>query len=317
MIKIEDLLQSAIDTFVKIGTIIGRMSPLAKESSNESLLKHYKLMDDNCLRISGAILFLEKPALSFPGAAVKIGAFDENHQLLRHDLIDCPVILQPDKVMDILLNKYILGTDAVEGLVRVTKYPYPVRALREGLMNALAHREYSSVAETTIRVYPDRTEIWNPGRLPLGWTGKDIFNKRESRPVNPTIAHVFYELKYIEQFGSGAAMMCDECRAMGLPLPECIAEGDMIKVIFRLPEKKDEGIPGIVIADTSELTKRESEIYLLISEGNVPTIANIAESIGVSYDTAKRTVKRLVEKGYLQRIGGNKFGKWIPVSKPK
>jgi len=112
-------------------------------------------------------------------------------------------------------------------------------------------------------------------------------------------------------------MMHDECIAMGLPLPECIAEGDMIEVIFRLPEKKEGGIPGIVIADTSKLTKRESEIFLLICEGNASTIADIADSIGVSFDTAKRAVKRLVEKGYLQRIGGNKYGKWVPISKPK
>jgi DNA-binding IclR family transcriptional regulator len=53
----------------------------------------------------------------------------------------------------------------------------------------------------------------------------------------------------------------------------------------------------------------------MMCEGNVTTIAEIAKAAGTSFDTTKRTVKKLVEKGYLQRTGSDKSGRWVPVSR--
>ncbi|MDR2698730.1 MAG: putative DNA binding domain-containing protein [Candidatus Methanoplasma sp.] len=314
-IKMEELSQDAIDTFVKMGTILGRMSPLAKESSNESLLRRYKLMDDEGLRNSAAILFMEYPAMVCYAAAVKIGAFSENDRLLRHDKIDCPVILQPDRVMNVLLNKYILGTDDVELARRVTRYPYPVRALREAVINAISHRDFSSVTETYIRVYPDHVSISNPGMLPAGWTEGDLFKKHDSKPANPNIAEAFYDAGLIEGWGAGVELIRRECEAMGLPQPEYVLERGRVEITFRLPPKAPtEKIPEK--ADAADgLKVIELRVYNIITEGNATTRREIAELIGMSDSVVKRAIASLTEKELIKRIGSNKDGRWVKIAK--
>ncbi|MCL2148783.1 MAG: putative DNA binding domain-containing protein [Methanomassiliicoccaceae archaeon] len=248
------LSQDAIDLFVKKGLSTGRMSGMAKWS-NESLLRRYCLMDDDGIRNSAAILFMEHPAPFFPASTVKIGAFDEDNRLLRRDIIDCPMIAQPDKVMHVLQNKYIFGIDGVELDTRVTRYPCPMRAVREALVNSLVHRDLSSAAGTYIMVYPSHVRINNPGALPLGWTKDDLSREHTSRPANPNIANVFYDAGYLERWGAGTVSMWRECETMGLPPPEYVLSRDQVEVIFRLTENIDEPIPQDGSLDTSEMTE--------------------------------------------------------------
>jgi ATP-dependent DNA helicase RecG len=311
-IKIGDLSQDAIDLFIQAGIKSKRMSSKAAHSDRETLLRNYSLMDDEGLKKSAAILFLPRTKRSSYSPDTKIGAFDEKDMLLRDDWIDGPVISRPDRIMNIILEKYIQGTYDIEGLKRVTKYPYPVKAIREAVMNSTVHRDYSSSMETSIKVYPNRLEIFNPGRLPEGWTAENLLRKHSSKPANETIAKVFYDMEYIEKWGFGIGMMRKECKEMGLPEPEYEITSDGIEIIFRLPEKNDENVPKM---EWVNLKGNEFKIYGLIHEGKVTTAPEMAKSIGISERTVRRIAAKLIERGYIERIGGDKTGKWAPVSK--
>ena len=91
----------------------------------------------------------------------------------------------------------------------------------------------------------------------------------------------------------------------------------VVEVIFRLPEKKDKNTPIKPTVDTSGLTEKESKIYALICRGDVTTATEISTLTGIPLKTTRRIVTGLVEKGYVERIGGDRYGKWIPVSKSK
>ena len=314
-IKIGDLSQEAIDFFVKTGIESKRISPEAAKQDNVSLLERYKLMDDKGLRNSAAILFLENPRFSYPPAVVRIGAFTENGKFLRHDLIDCAVVLQPDRALKVMLDQYILGKDELKGAMLVRGYPYPERALREALINAIIHRDYSGKIATYVRVYPDRVKISNPGSLPKGWTAEDLFKDHRSEPANPTIADVFHDMGFIEQWGSGIETIRDECKAKGIPEPEYEVVDDGIEVTFRLPEKKNEDSSEKVIIDLSDLTDTEAKIYAIVYEGNISTTAEMSEITGIPLRTAERAVANLVEKGFVKRTGGKRYGKWVVISK--
>ena len=316
-IKIGDLSQEAMDFFVKTGIESGRMSPEAAKQNNTTILERYKLMDDKGLRNSAAILFLKEPRFSYPPAVVRIGAFTEDDKFLRHDLIDCAVVLQPDRALKVMLDQYILGKDELRGAMLVRGYPYPVRALREALINAIIHRDYSGKIATYVRVYPDRVKISNPGSLPMGWTTEDLFKYHKSEPRNPTIADVFHDMGFIEQWGSGIETIREECKAKGIPEPEYDVVDDGIEVTFRLPEKKDKDVPVRTTVDVSDLTDRGSQIYALICAGNMSTTAKISEAAGIPLRTVKRDVAKLVEMGFVQRIGGDRYGKWVPASRSK
>ncbi len=314
-VKIERLSQEAIKFFVKKGLSSMRMSPMAAESSTETLLRNYELMDDEGLRNSAAILFLENPAKAYTPASVKIGDLSESGRLLRHDEVDCPLVFMPDRVMDLLLNKYLRGVDDIVGLMRVTKYPYPEKALREAVMNAIIHRNYWGVGLTYVRVYPDRIEISNPGRLPHGWTKKNLFNKHSSVPLNPSIAHVFYDMGYVERWGSGIEMMRDECRAMNLPDPEYNITKGNVEIVFRLaPKEPVKGIPEKADA-LDELTAVELDVYNLIAGGDVNTQIEMAELLNVSVMTLRRATTKLTEMGLIERTGSKKSGKWVVKTK--
>jgi len=312
-VKVNDLSQAAIDFFIKKGIESGRMSSNAAEGDRESLLKNYDLMDEKGLRRSGAILFFDNPRRESWAAPVKVGSFNENDRLIRDDIVDGPVIFQPDKVMDLLMNKYVLGKNDLDGLMRVVRYPYPMRALREAVMNAIIHRDYSSVTETDILVYPDHIMIRNPGDLPKGWTTETLLEKHESKPTNKAIAGVFYDMKFIEQYGSGIGMIRDECRAMGLPDPEyslTVANG--FAITFKLPERRDRGIHTITSVDPLGMSDRESRIYKLICEGSMSRIEDISVATNIPLRTLKRDMKKLADRGHIEKIGGDRHGKWVP-----
>jgi len=314
--RLGSLSQEAIDFFVRKGTASRRMSLKAVESDNESILRNYKMInEEGQLLNSGAIAFLEEPGMKFWSANTKIGAFSTDDRLLRHDQIDCAIVMQPDKVMDLLLNKYILGTDEIEGLMMVTKYPYPEKALREAIMNATIHRDYSKNVSTYIRVYPDHVSISNPGSLPEGWTEDHLFNKHESKPTNPAIAKVFFDMGYIEAWGSGIELIRKECELMGLPMPEYVADSNRVEITFKLPEKKGEGQSGKALIDISELSEREAAIFMLICKGDISTFAEISDSTGLSKKAVRIAVNKLAERGFVKKLGGKRYGKWVPYSK--
>ncbi|MCL2148442.1 MAG: putative DNA binding domain-containing protein [Methanomassiliicoccaceae archaeon] len=311
-VGLEDLSKEAIGFFVKKGLESKRISSKAAETSNEPLLKRHGFMDEGGLRNSAAILFLEEPGRTFYSSVVKIGAFDEGGRLIRLDAVDCPAVMQPDKAMGVLLSGYILGTDVVEGLMMVRRYPYPERALREAVMNAICHRDYSSVVETAIRVYPDHVSISNPCIMPPGWTKEDFLTLDESKPPNPAIAQAFFEMGYIERYGTGIAMIMDECRKMNLPLPEYrMKHVDVIEVTFRLPEKKGDGTTGKIPAGVHSLSDKEAEVCELIQGNSRITISDMSKKLGLTTRQVELIIASLKEKGIVERAGSKKAGSWV------
>jgi len=301
-VKADELSQAAIELFVKKGMESGRMSSEVAKGDRESLLKNYDLMDEKGLRISGAVLFFDNPRRESWATPVKIGTFNENGRLLRDDIVEGPVVFQPDKVMDLLMNKYVLGTNDLDGLMRVVRYPYPMRALREAVMNAIVHRDYSSVVETDILVYPDHIMIRNPGNLPRGWTTETLLVKHPSKPTNKAIAGVFYDMKYIERYGSGIGMMRDECRAMGLPDPEySMTVHNGFAITFRLPEKKDDRHRV-----KRPLTEKEQTVFDIILAQNTINLRDVSAMSGIPYATVKRVADRLEKDGFIRKTGARR-----------
>jgi len=89
-----------------------------------------------------------------------------------------------------------------KGLERVEQYDYPKVALREGILNALVHRDYSFSGSTIINIYDNRMEFISLGGLVAGLEKNDIL-AGISQPRNEKLANIFYRLKHIESYGTG------------------------------------------------------------------------------------------------------------------
>jgi ATP-dependent DNA helicase RecG len=115
---------------------------------------------------------------------------------------------------------------------------YPEEAVREALINALAHRDYSAASGgVSIHVYPRRLEIWNSGGLPGGVTVDNLIKGHISVLRNPDIAHGLYIRGLMEKVGRGSVLMIDQCRERGLPAPIWTSDEKLgVTVTFRTPE---------------------------------------------------------------------------------
>lgn len=127
------------------------------------------------------------------------------------------------------------GAD-ISGIKRKDVWSIPLNILREAVINALVHADYSQRgAPVRIAFFDDRIEIENTGILLPGMTIEDM-KQGVSKIRNPVIARVFRELELIEQWGSGVRRIFDEATELNLPAPEIVEIGMRVRFIVRLAE---------------------------------------------------------------------------------
>jgi ATP-dependent DNA helicase RecG len=150
-----------------------------------------------------------------------------------------------DQAQDFLTTHMRVGAESI-GFKRVDLPEYPIEALREAIVNAITHRDYSRIGEA-IRIffYADRIEVHSPGLLPPGVALEDLVVMRApSRPRNPILAQFLRDIPgYVECIGAGIRLMVNEMQLMGLPAPEFVEQHEFV-VIFRNGQQRDETTSG-------------------------------------------------------------------------
>jgi ATP-dependent DNA helicase RecG len=170
-VSVLDLQNSAFDYFRKQAIKSNRVEPSVLNESNEALLTHLNLIENGLLKRAGFLLFHPMPDRLITGAYVKIGFFSSQSDILYHDEVHGTLFEQVEKTMDLLLTKYMSAYISYQGIHRVETYPYPEAALREAVLNAIAHKDYSSGSPIQIKVYREGgLFIWNDGEMPNNWT---------------------------------------------------------------------------------------------------------------------------------------------------
>ena len=135
---------------------------------------------------------------------MKIGFFRGNDDdLAVQDEVHGSLMEQIDKAFDLLKSKYITYAITYEGVSRREKSSFLVAALRESLLNAIAHKDYASGVPIQISVYPDRIVFWNSGHLPPLISIEQLLQKHPSIPYNPDIANTLFRCGDIEIWGRG------------------------------------------------------------------------------------------------------------------
>ena len=310
-IKLEDISKEAVSEFVKRGQREKRISSAVDPDDTEGVLRRYKLITEKGITNAAALLFGNSPTAVSYAAVTKIGLFaKEGGRLLMEDIFDGPVIFQPEEALKCLLDKYTQPRFRLKDhLTRVEAYRYPPEALREAILNAVMHRQYMYNQHTTIAVFPDHVEIHNPGRLPAGWTEKDLLVKHESAPANPLIAQAFHNMGQIEAWGVGVSLIYDECEEAGIPKPVYELYDRRIGLTFKSGPWSDTGEEPVKI-NTDGLTPSEIKIYNIIAEGKFTTAEEVSVTVGLTARTVKRATDKLVESGLIRRVGSKKTGIW-------
>jgi len=232
-----------LDEYRRRGIASGRLPPDALNESDSNLIEMLRLREGEYLRRAAVLLFHPDPARFFAGAFVKIGYFRAEADLAYQDVIEGNLFVQVDRVVDLLLTKYSKARISYEGIFRQETPPVPNPALREAVMNAIVHRDYSNPAPIQIRVYDDRIALWNPGALPLGWTLEELMATHASAPQNPGVANAFFRAGMIEAWGRGIADIVRACRATGTADPQWDLEPGGLRLEFVFAGIGDEPEP--------------------------------------------------------------------------
>ncbi len=121
-------------------------------------------------------------------------------------------------------------------IFREDRFPVPLDALREILLNAVMHRDYSDYSGyVAIVVFDDRIEIRSYGSLPSGITIKKLSGKHDSKPVNPLIAGAFHRTGAVEVWGRGTNRVIEMCRQHGAAPPVFEETQGFVHVTFKAP----------------------------------------------------------------------------------
>lgn len=215
--------------------------------------------------------------------------------------------------MDLLLSKYTHASIRFTGKERKETAPIPETALREAVVNAIAHKDYSSGNPIQIRVHDDRIVIWNDGQLPENWTVQDLLNKHASIPYDPDIARVFFLGGRIEAWGSGIERMLNACVEHGCPRP--IFEYQRIGLMLTLP------FPGATTKPTNGKTTEKNigptgrAIVKAMADNPYVTITELSAQLNRSTSAIEKQIAKLREMNQIQRLGPDKGGHWNVVQR--
>mgnify|MGYP006428575771 CR=1 FL=1 len=290
-----DLHQESLALFRRRALKSGRLREDDLSEGDEALLDRLHLTENGYLKRAAVLLFHPDPERFVTGAFIKVGFFESDEDLRYQDEIHGSLLSQIEKALELLQTKYLKAYIHYEGASRIEKYPFPLPAIREALLNAVAHKDYSSGLPIQISVYDHKIIFWNEGELPENWTVERLKSKHPSKPFNPDIANTLFRSGYIEAWGRGTIKMAEDCQNHGIPQPEYrYLPPDFEVEIFRYtPALLEEiGIKEVL----------QPVIFHVQEKGDI-TNSEVQELCGVSKRTATRYLSELEEQGLLQRNG--------------
>jgi ATP-dependent DNA helicase RecG len=293
-ITTQDLKSDTFDFFRKKAVKAQRIDEEVLSDTNDHLIENLQLKENDYIKRAAILLFHSNPEKFVTGAYIKIGYFLSDENLKFQDEVHGNIFEQVEKTMDLLFTKYINSSISYEGLSRVEKYEYPKEAVREALLNAVSHKDYSEGVPVQISVYQDKIIFWNEGRLPGNWTVEKLLTKHPSKPFNPDIANALFRSGYIESWGRGTIKMINECVQFGIPKPIYFYDMSGFWVEFRKENLNPEYLK------TLGLNERQINAIEHLKNKGKMTNSDYQAIFKVSRNTASRDLTDLVDKGLLK-----------------
>ena len=234
--SLDDLDTEQMTRFIRIARG-ARSFPLPEEISPEELLGHLNLLNDGRPTNAAMLVFGKAPQRFLISSAVKCAHFHGTEvakPIPSYQVYNGTAFQLVDQAVDFVLSKIDLwvGTRA-ESVQAPVAYEIPKEVVTEAIVNAVAHRDYTSNASVQVMLFSDRLEVLNPGRLPPSLTLEQLRTTHRSVPNNPLLARSLYLNRYIEEMGTGTLDMIRRCGDAGLPEPEFTDNGGFKTTIWR------------------------------------------------------------------------------------
>ncbi|SRX74716.1 RNA-binding domain-containing protein [Aequorivita antarctica] len=198
-------------------------------------------------------------------------------------------------------------------------------ALREAIINAFVHNDYTNEIPPKFEIFSDRIEITSAGGLPEGLSKQEFF-EGFSVPRNKELMRIFKDLELVEQLGSGIPRILEHYGKESFSFSENFLRMTLVtnKTAVNVADKDDTtndnekgGVIGGVIGseiggaieESTKLTKRQKEVLKLIVANEAITYNEIAEELGINESAVGKHINSIKHKGFLERKEGTR-GYW-------
>ncbi len=258
--------------------------------------------------VAGLLLFGTEPQVFLPQSGLVFVKFpgteprgeDGRAGYGRREEIGGPLPRIIQRTWAVVMEEMRTGA-VVKGLEREEQTEYPPAAVREALVNAVAHRDYwLEGRRIEVRMFADRMEITSPGGLPGYITLDNIVEEHFSR--NPRIVRVLFYWGYIEELGLGVDLMIEEMTAAGLPPPHFQAEPHLFRVTLYNKQVR----PPIARWQFQMNERQAKALEYVRKYGRITNREYRALCPDVSAETLRLDLRDLVEKGVLLKVGDKK-----------
>ncbi len=243
--------------------------------------------------VGGMLLTGRDRLRKFPDAWIQVGRFGgvERVDILDHRELTGPLLESLEEAVE-FVQKHSRRAASITGLRRRDVWNLPPVAVREALLNAVLHADYSQQgAPIRVAIFDDRLEVDSPGLLPFGMTVESL-QEGVSRVRNRVLGRVMHELGLVERWGSGVRRMMAASQDAGLPPPQWKEIGFSVRVtIFSEPES------GPSLDPTGE------QILLVLDAGDGLSTRRIAEEIGLTTRATRTRLARLTDLGLIRDVG--------------
>ena len=262
-----------------------------------TVLRKFELIKEDKLTFGAYLLFTSNNSAL---TAFQIGRFKTSTDIIDNIDINTNLLSQIDIAID-FIKKHLMTEFVITGEPqRTIKYDYPLEAIREIVINMIVHRDYRDSGNSIIKIFDDRIEFFNPGKLYDDITIEKLNSGNyASRTRNRAIARAFKEAGIIERYGSGIARIKKECKLHGTAeaIFEEYVHGFRVTIFKKKLTSRDEGInEGI------------NSLYNYIKSNPSQRVSQIKNSLDVPAKTLERWIKQLKDEGKVEYLGSKKTG---------
>ena len=299
---------------------------------NEQTLKTLGVLkekDGKLVPTNAYAILMHPDRYEYLWSSIRCACFKGTDKVIFLDRLDCEGTLyeQIEQALKFVLRNLHTGMK-IEGAIGKDVYEFPPQALREAIVNAVAHRNYMLDESVKIAVFDDRVEISSPGLLPPGISLQSALNG-ESRLRNPVIAKVFHLMGFMEEWGSGLRRIAKECDEYNVKRP-ILVETEIASImtfsrnvvgnvvvnendsqnVLQGQENVVENRNNVVVNVVESLSNAEKSVFDIIKRDSSYTAKEMADVLKMSSRQIQRILASLKEKNFIKHEGPDKGGHW-------
>jgi len=307
-IKYDDLDFGKIDRFI------------AKVNS----AKRFKLTDDRLMNLQKLNLLKEKEPTNAAKLLfskeqtvynIHIGRFKTPSMIIDDKMIKETLFEAVEQTMMYIISHIKVAFEFTGAISRTEIFEYPIKALRELVLNAIVHRDYTSPMDTQIKIFDKKITIFNPGKLYGDMTIEKLkTNNYQAQTRNKLIAEAFYLTNDIEKYGSGYIRVREaiaDYPTMKFEYEE-MGNGYLVTISYDIQKTSQKTTPPKTPPKTplkTPLKTRDKIVALMKNNKNI-SIKDIASVLNLSRDTINEHIAKLKKDGALKRVGSARSGYW-------